>query len=116
VKIIWRVAMSVVIAAVVALTSAGAATADNSNSNTNNNDVTNLGGNGDLTGGSSESTGWPPTDLSWPPKDITSSGGDKSNDHAGNSTATAPIVMPSGQHAPSDTSEPAKPIVPVTTP
>ncbi len=105
-------------AAVVALASAGAASADNSNSNSNNNDVTNVVGSAVTGRPSNENANWPPTDLSWPPNEIMNSGAGESDGN--DSSGSTPIVMPTGQPAPTKTATPstqqAQPIVPVNTP
>ena len=118
-----RAAVAALVVALVAVATAGAASADNSNSNTNNNDVTQLGSpNAAIdTGGATEKTNWPPTDLSWPPTGI-SNGGINANGGkkgGGNESFSAtPIVIPSGQTAPTPTAAPstAQPIVAVNTP
>ena len=122
----WRAAVAAVVAAVVAVATAGAASADNSNSNTNNNDITQLGSlaAANETGGTTEKTGWPPTNLSWPPTEIMNGGASESGGKKGGeneSSSATPIVMPSGQTAPTPTAAPsteetAQPIVPVNTP
>ena len=121
-----RAAVAAVVAAVVAVATAGAASADNSNSNTNNNDITQLGSldAANQTGGATEKTNWPPTDLSWPPSEISNGGVSESGGKKGGgneSSSATPIVMPSGQTAPTPTAAPsteetAQPIVPVNTP
>ena len=118
------VAVTAVVAAVVALASAGTASADNSNNNSNTNDVTNIGGSSAMTeSAGTEATTWPPADLSWPPKGVMSgvdgNVGDRGNSNE--SSTAAPIVMPSGQPAPTNTETPSTPetpapIVPVATP
>ena len=123
----WRAAAAAVVAAVVAVTTAGAATADNSNSNSNTNDVTQFGGMAaasETGGGATEKTNWPPTDLSWPPSAVSGGGVGESGGKKGGeneSSSATPIVMPSGQTAPTPTAAPsteetAQPIVPVNTP
>ena len=123
----WRAAAAAVVAVVVAVTTAGAATADNSNSNSNTNDVTQFGGMAAAseTGGGTEKTNWPPTDLSWPPSEVSSGGvgesGGKKGGENESSSATPPIVMPSGQTPPTPTAAPstevkAPPIVAINTP
>jgi hypothetical protein len=121
-----RAAVAALVAAVVAVATAGAASADNSNSNTNNNDVTQQGSPnaGNDTGGATEKTNWPPTDLSWPPTEISNGGINASGGKKGGgneSLSATPIVMPSGQTAPTPTAAPstaesAQPIVSVNTP
>jgi hypothetical protein len=115
-----RLAVAGVVAAAVALAPAGVASADNSNSNTNTNDVTQFGG-GDLSAGQAsgnENTNWPPTDSDWPPQDILGSGESETggNGTGGNKargeSASAPIVMPSGQSSPGTTQTPATPEAP----
>jgi hypothetical protein len=123
----WHAAAAAVVAVVVAVTTAGAASADNSNSNSNTNDVTQLGSpsaaNETGGGGATEKTNWPPTDLSWPPSAISNGGVDSGGKKGGEneSSSATPIVMPSGQTAPTPTAAPsteatAQPIVAVNTP
>jgi len=120
-----RLAVAGVVAVAVALAPAGIASADNNNNNTNTNDVTQNGGADFSAGSSNENTNWPPTDLGWPPKEILT-GGESENENGGNNngrneSASAPIVMPSGQSPPEPThtssrSEAPKPIVDVSSP
>ena len=123
-----RLAVAGVLAAAIALAPTGVASADNSNSNTNTNDVTQVGGGDFSAGAGNENTNWPPTDLGWPPKEILGGGVNENggtetsgNNKGRNQPASAPIVMPSGQSPPTQTptpttSEPAKPIVGISSP
>lgn len=122
-----RLAVAGVLAAAIALAPTGVASADNSNSNTNTNDVSQVGGDGFNAGATAdENTNWPPLDLGWPPKEIlggseSESGGNPTSGNKGRNESAAPIVMPAGQPPPtpaptSSTTEPAKPIVGVSSP
>jgi hypothetical protein len=108
-----RLAATGLVATVVALTSAGAASADNSNNNSNTNDVTSIGNPSLATPSASEKTNWPPTGMGWPPDEVMNKGGSQNGSNKGNeSSAATPIVMPVGQPAPApSTTETPKPIV-----
>ena len=65
--------------------------------------------------GSSATESWPPTSVDWPPQ-LDSAAGDGTSDGKSDKTASPPIVLPLGQHAPpagpAPTTEAPEPIVP----